>query len=175
MIPVCPDDLAAAGGAGGVWEACEGRDGEQGGSRTWQVLGKTITNHLDWRRVNAGIQETDGELQRWAKLIFNNTNSAQFGPATTSLLPTPSVAFQKKHPYLLSQEEPGSAEERQNTVRHQVCWKGKKWQEKGSSSNSQLLQECGGTSGWFTEEGKERAEEGKGTCWGGRRILFWDE
>lgn len=83
---------------GELWEGCEGRDWEQGGSRTRQVLGRTVNNHLDWRRVIAGIQETDGELQRWAKLIFNNTNSAQFGPAMTLLLPTPSVALQKHIP-----------------------------------------------------------------------------
>lgn len=99
--PSVPRWLGSCWGAwrsGRRWEVCEGRDGEQGGSRTWQMLGRMVTNHLDWRRVFVGIQETDGALQRWAKLIFNNTNSAQFGPAMTLLLPTPSVAFQKHIP-----------------------------------------------------------------------------
>jgi len=78
-----------------LWKACGHGDEEQGGSRTWQALGRVVTSHLDWRRVFAGTCETDGELQRWAKWIFNNTNSAQFELAVTSLLPTASVVFQK--------------------------------------------------------------------------------
>lgn len=51
-------------------------------------------------------------------------------------------------------------------MRHRLLWEGKKWHEKGGTSNSQLLREWGGGSafGWFTEEAKERAEEWKETC-----------
>ena len=54
-------------------------------------------------------------------------------------------------------------------MRHRLLWEGKKWHEKGGTSNSQLLQAWGGGSafGWFTEEPKERAEEWKETCGSG--------
>lgn len=126
-----------------------------------------VTSHLDWRRVIVRTCETDGELQRWAKLIFNNTVSSVWAShdiaSASSICSVPETC-----PYLLSQDEQGSAE-KCNTLRHRLHQEGEKWHEKWGSGNSWLLWEWGGGSafGRFTEEAK-RAEEWKETCscWG---------
>lgn len=68
------------------------------------------------RRVIIRTCETDGELQRWAELIFN-TNSAQFGLAMISLLPAASAAVRKRVPTSSAKISRGLAGKWCNTMR----------------------------------------------------------
>lgn len=171
---MCADDVRAVGGL----EGC-GKHLKVGmGSRV--VAGPDGTGEdSEWPVIwTEGGSSGDILWDRWwvaemGKWIFNNTNSAQSGLATVLLLPTASVAFQKRVP--TSSAKMSEAQQRRGTTPWDTSFPGNgkmAWKRQYQQFPAHVGGE--GTRPLAVSQGKkERAEEWKETCscWGWEKQL----